>query len=116
VTGNKQILNAFQMHYKKLLNSTCNVNDFKSQAVLSDVTFLPEHVITPDNVKEAVRDLKYNKAPGYDSLNAEHFKYADSKINVLLSLFFNSCMIHGYVPDSLMDTVVTPLIKDKKVI
>ena len=35
-------------------------------------------------------------------------------MSVLLSLFFNCCLSHGHLPIDLLDTVIVPLIKDKK--
>ena len=50
---------------------------------------LPEDILfTPNQVKEAVSDLKVGKSYGYDTLYAEHFKYARHTINVLLSFIF----------------------------
>ena len=33
--------------------------------------------------------------------------------DVLLSLQFNAIIIHGHIPDELMDTILIPLVKDK---
>ena len=33
---------------------------------------------------------------------------------ILLFLIFNTIVIHGYIPQMVMDTIITPIIKDKK--
>ena len=51
------------------------------------------------NVKE-IQDIIYSmpvgKAPGYDSVSNEHFKYANEKLHVLMSLLYSSMLIHGF--------------------
>jgi len=51
---------------------------------------------------------------GLDMLYGEHFKHAHNKINVLLALVFNCMIIHGFMPDKIMDTLLSPIVKDKK--
>ncbi len=46
-------------------------------------------------------------------LAAEHFKHADTILNVYLSLLFTAFISHGHLPDSLMNTILVPLIKNK---
>ena len=70
-------------------------------------------VITPSMVEAAIKKLKPGKSCGNDGPAAEHFKYSDSRINVLLSLFYSSCIIHGYLPNDFMKTVIVPLVKNK---
>ena len=53
-------------------------------------------------------------SPGPDNITAEHLIFAHVKLYVLLSLIFNSCLIHGYLPDELMRTIIVPIIKDQK--
>ena len=58
--------------------------------------------------------LKTGKSAGLDQLQGEHFKYADDTLAVLLCMLFNTILIHGYVPSKLMQTIIVPIIKDKK--
>ena len=46
--------------------------------------------------------------------SAESIRYAGVKINILLSLLFNAIVCHCYIPLKLMDTLIVPIIKDKK--
>ena len=57
---------------------------------------------------------KKGKTAGKDSIYDEHYVYAHDRVSVLLSMGFNAVFIHGYIPDSLMDTMIIPIIKDKK--
>ena len=49
-----------------------------------------------------------------DSLCCEHFKHAHGDICKVLSLLFNSMLSHNYLPLKLMDSLLIPLLKDKK--
>ena len=69
--------------------------------------------ITPDMVSIAIDRLKCGKACGSDSLFAEHYIHADSRLSVLLSTFFTSALTHGHVPDAFMQSILVPLVKNK---
>ena len=68
------------------------------------------------NVKEIqdiIHAMPVGKAPGYDSVSNEHFKYANEKVHVLMSLLYSSMLIHGFLPDAMMITIIAPIIKNK---
>ena len=65
------------------------------------------------DVLSAIKSLKNGKAAGLDNLSAEYFKYADDKLSILLSFVLNAMVIHNYIPDEMLDTIIVPLIKDK---
>jgi len=44
----------------------------------------------------------------------KHFKYAHSKFTGLLSMLFNVMFLLNYLPCKLMETIVVPIIKNKK--
>ena len=45
-------------------------------------------------------------------LGNEHFKYANEKLHVLMSLLYSSLLMHGCLPDTMMVTIID-LIKNK---
>ena len=47
-------------------------------------------------------------------LCSEHFIYASDKLHVMLTMLFNSAIIHGHLPDRLMETIIVPIVKDSK--
>ena len=53
------------------------------------------------------------KNPGYDSVSNEHFKYANEKLHVLMSLLYSSMLIHVFLPDAMIITIIAPIIKNK---
>ena len=114
-TGSRNITEMWRSHFKEILNSC---NDFKDKPCVSCVVNKPEALsfcrITPDEVSEVAKTLKLGKAAGLDNLTNEHFRYCHESMYVLLSLLFNSMLIHNHLPATLMNTIISPIIKDKK--
>lgn len=113
-TGQKDICNLWKSHYENLLNCSKDTS-YKKKVIerLVDCTS-HENRFTPKEIADVIKHLKNGKSCGRDSLQSEHFKYCDNKIFVLLSLLFNCMISHGYICDGLMDTILIPIIKDKK--
>ena len=51
-----------------------------------------------------LQKLPLNKAPGPDCISAEHLLYADESLCFFLSKLFNMCIVHGYIPNSCLNT------------
>ena len=43
-----------------------------------------------------------------------HFKLSSVRLSTILSLLFNSMLIHGITPDEMMVGIMSPLIKDSR--
>ena len=54
-----------------------------------------------------------NKSPGLDGVSAEHMKFAGPKLCVLMSMVISSIFTHSFIPRSMMDSVIVPVIKNK---
>ena len=110
----QSIANIWKNHFENLLNSAKR-NDYKEYVTtqIKSNDRCEAIVITPDMVAEAIRRLKTGKSCGNDGISAEHFKYSDVRINVLLSLFYTSVITHGYLPLAFMNTIIVPLVKNK---
>jgi len=57
--------------------------------------------------------LPLSKSPGSDCISAEHLVYADESLRFFLRELFNMCIVHGYVPNSSLNTTVVPICKSK---
>jgi hypothetical protein len=113
-SGQKNICDMWKGHYKSILNSSKDtplkqdiLNKLQS-CTSSDAPFTPAEIVS------VIKELKNGKASGRDGLQSEHFKYGSDKLNVLLCLLFNCMVLHGYVCEGLMDTILIPIVKDKK--
>ena len=57
--------------------------------------------------------LKLNCAPGFDGLSVYHIVLAHEILLLHISMFFNLCLVHCYVPNLCSYSVLTPIIKSK---
>ena len=60
-----------------------------------------------------LQKLPSNKSPGPDCISAEHLLYADESLRLFLSELFNMCIVHGYIPNSCLNTTIVPICKNK---
>ena len=96
-------------HFQNILNSVPRSNfDYTELNNLGFERFTPSHVSV------AISHLKTGKSPGPDAITADHIKHADPAVNVLISILVNSSVIHGFLPDGLMESVIVPIIKNPK--
>ena len=66
------------------------------------------------DVEKSLNKLKLNKACGLDNITKEFVMYSHPAIVGHLKLLFNIMVHHGFVPDSLGNEVIIPLVKDKQ--
>ena len=69
--------------------------------------------VTTDEVIAAIKKLELNKSSGDDNIQAEHIKYANEKLVLLISICFTACFVHGFLPSSLLTVVLVPIVKNK---
>jgi len=114
-TGEKDITENWRQHYSTLLNTSHDSKN-KTKVVnrLSNVIVEDSDIFNASEVEDAIRKLKRNKSSGLDNITSEHLIYASRKLAVYLSLFFNCTLFHGHLPLKLLDTVLIPLVKDRK--
>ena len=93
VTGSFKITEMLSDHYKTLLNSVKNEADnFYVQTYVNNSNLgCDDHIVKPCIVLRAIHTLRRGKSSGCDNLPAEHFKYCDESVNVLLSF----CYVHA---------------------
>ena len=115
VSGKEPISKMWKEHFSSLLNSSKDdSNKCFVDSILNNKSKLHCDRFSPSEVIDALKGLKNGKSPGLDGVYSEHFKYSHDKISILLSLLFNTMVMHGYIPSNAMDTIIVPIIKDKK--
>ena len=125
VTGSENINSLFTEKFKDLYNSVgfdtdqfdklmSNINkriqDYRS---LVDQNQYVDYKVTVCDVQDAILKIKSDKKEE-NGLNTNHFKAASHRLHVLLSLLFNSMMIHGVAPEKMILGTMSPLIKDPR--
>ena len=109
-TGESEIAEMWKDQYMALLNSST----LRFPINYNEIEHAPLQRFTTTEIKSAVSLLKIGKSAGPDLLESENFKYCDDSICVYLCILFNCMIIHNYLPKPFMDTVIVPLVKDKK--
>ena len=116
VTGETAIADLWRNHYQKLLNdSTRNDYDVKMD-VLESFHNICSHVgmhVTMNEVNKVVESLPSRKSSGLDGLNGESLKHADPLLCLLLSICYTCMFKHCYMPQSMINSVIVPLVKNK---
>ena len=113
VTGESEIAEMWQDHYKSILNSV--KNNTRQQFVTNKLDSIRGESImfSTEDINVALYFLKSGKSCGVDGLAAEHFMFAHRITHVFLSLLFNTFILHGYLPADFMKTAMVPIIKNK---
>ena len=58
--------------------------------------------------------LKRKRAPGLDNICTEHLIYSHPLISVHISMLFNVCLTHGFIPNRCIASVITSVVKSNK--
>ncbi|PZC82816.1 hypothetical protein B5X24_HaOG209601 [Helicoverpa armigera] len=109
VMGNENIANMFKDMFS-ITPMTCDTS------LLTKPVSEPGKMyarFTATNVRTAIKKMQSGKTPGHDGLSIEHMRYAGVHLPRVLSMLFNFCIGHSYVPNDMTKTVVIPIIKNK---
>ena len=69
--------------------------------------------VSVTKVLDLLQGLTNDKATGMDGLFGKSLKFADPILVLLLSICFTCMFKHSYLPVSMLDSVVVPLVKNK---
>ena len=113
VTGESEIAELWQDHYKLILNSV--KNNTRQQFVTNKLDSIRGESImfSTADINVALHSLKSGKSCGVDGHAAEHFMFAHRITHAFSSLLFDTFILHGYLPADFMKTAMAPIIKIK---
>ena len=106
-TETEEISNIFAEKYDALYNSVSySLNDLGKltkdiDARIDDGCTNHSHTITVKEVKDALSKLKLGKKEDR-GLSSDHFMYGPGRLLVLITLIYNSILVHGVAPDDLL--------------
>ena len=108
VSGDANITAMWKNYFCSLLNSL-SINSHQESANKSAIKNgnfdnIHEFLCDPGAIRSLSFKLLLNRACGNDNIFAEHIRYAHESIFFHLSVFFNACIIHGYIPKSFLAT------------
>jgi hypothetical protein len=112
VCGPEGILNRWKEHFEELLNAEQNVRQ-QAQARASyrvddGVDFPPP---TRQELEDAIRKLKNNKAPGDDNLPGELFKAGGARLHEVMHRLILRAWSEESLPDEWKTGVICPIFK-----
>ena len=116
VHGDCNIAAMWKHHYSTIFNSVPNSCCAKAHDDIfnnTNIVFDNEINVNVEEMKTIVNGLACNKSPGLDGVSAEHMKFAGPKLCVLMSMVISSIFTHGFIPRSMMESVIVPVIKNK---
>ena len=111
----QDIANDFAKLYKDTFNSVRDNDvdvDFVKNA-FDAISHDSRVSINVSDVSNHIHNLTKGKASGTDDISPEHLIYASKRLHVVLCLLFNCMLVHGYVPNNLMHSYITPVVKNK---
>ena len=88
-------------------DSISSLNDRIAQLLPQKLT--GELTVSVTDVEKALRKLKAGKSDGFLNLTSDNIKYAPKRLHVRLALLFNSMLVHGFSPQSLLIGTMTPI-------
>ena len=53
-------------------------------------------IVNVNEIQDIILAMPIGNVPGYDSVSNKHFKYANKKLHVLMSLLYSSMLIRGF--------------------
>ena len=115
VSGEVDISNFWKDHFERILNGgICNAQ-LKQSAVgkLQSIKYDENMLVSREDIRDIVNKFKCCKSSGPDGISAESLKFSYSRLYVLLSLCFSLCLTHVYLPKSLMETTIVPIVNNK---
>ena len=104
----------FMRHFEKL--SFQNIEDrdsFDPSIVTHSINEDLNKPFTVNELAKQVKKLKVNKAHGKDDVLNEFLKYSPPQVIEMLTKFFNSILLTGFVPEDWTTGLILPLYKGK---
>ena len=68
--------------------------------------------VSHPEVTNAIKELSDNKSCGLDGIHAAHVKHCSDILIPLLSKCFTGLLVHGTLPESMIDVVLVPIVKN----
>ena len=109
----------FYGYFSNLENNIFSVIDHETETVISREDFAStdavyediDNPISIEEVSNAIKSLKSNKAPGNDDLLNEYFICASDILSPFLCELFNTVFNAGVFPDKWLEGIIIPLHK-----
>ena len=99
VTGSENIVKIWKTHYEKLFNCLKNTNHIHTLYNDNTIHFVTDMLISHTEITTAIEGLGNGKSCGLDNIYAEHLTHCSNRVLPLLSMYFTSMFVHGFLPE-----------------
>ena len=114
-SGSIEISKLFHDKYRLLYSSvptdTEELDDLHND-INNGITPNDHVMITPAIIRQCVSRLKSGKGDGDIGFRSDHLINGSQRLFIILSLLFNSMLVHGYTPDALLKSTIISIPKD----
>ena len=107
-TNVPNIAEIWKQHFKALYNQHNNKDLFDD--VYAKYQNDNNFIISVDDLRTAVHKLRCGKSVGEDGIAAEALIYGGDLLFAHLTILFNMCIAHRYLPSRLMATTIIPVV------
>ena len=108
-SGSIEILKLFHDKYRLLYSSvptdTKELDDLHNDLNIG-ITPNDHVMITPATIRQCVSRLKSGKGDCDIGFRSDHLIIGSQRLFIILSLLFNSMLVHGYTPDALLKSII----------
>ena len=105
----KKIANLFAAKFMAITHN--NENNSVFNPLTADRSNEGLVFINISELKNIISDMTISN--GSDGIHTYHLRYANSEVLYLLSVFYNACLIHSFIPSAMLEGVISPRIKNK---
>ena len=112
IDGKKTSEEIVELFYRKFSAVTGSLNaegDVDDDQFRPNVNFIER--LSVRKVNDAIANL--STGLGFDGVHSNHLKFSSPLMIFVFCKFFNSCLIHNYIPSSMLAGVINPVIKNK---
>lgn len=102
--------NFSDMYFKIFNDKDCQASE---KLNLVQPSTLGEILYTFNSIDLLNAIKQVNPTIGPDFIHLYHLRYGHELLQIALSKFFNSCIMHGYLPPQMTDGIINPLIKNR---
>ena len=114
-SGESNITNLWKKHFCNILNANTCDSDLKNEIMtkLENIQHTDDMTVSCIDISNLISQLKCGKAAGSNDLCAEYFKFAHNQLHILLSMCFTLFFTHSYLPATMIETIIVPIVKNK---
>ena len=112
ISGESNIPSFWKSHFCNILNANSIDSVLKNEIMekIQNMQYTEDMTVSRFVGSHLISQLQCGKAAGSDNLCAGYFKFSHDK---LLLMCFTLFFTHSYLPSSMIETIIIPIVKNK---